>query len=53
MDLNGNGFASLIWVYMVMPFVGAIFAALFFRQHIFFDNKALRPEGQAPPEVVR
>lgn len=29
-DQNGNGFASLLWVYMVMPFVGAILAALFF-----------------------
>ncbi len=43
MGLNGNGFASLIWVYIIMPFVGAVFAALFFRQHIYFDNKALRP----------
>ena len=51
-DQNGNGFASLLWVYMVMPFVGAILAALFFRQHIYLDNKALRP-GQAPEEVVR
>lgn len=40
-DLNGNGFASLIWVYMVMPFVGAILGALFFRMHISLDNKAL------------
>ena len=51
-DQNGNGFASLLWVYMVMPFVGAILAAIFFRQHIYFDNKALRP-AQVPEEVVR
>lgn len=43
---NGNGFASLIWVYMVFPFVGAIFAAFFFRMHIYLDNKAIR---EVPP----
>lgn len=43
MDANGNGFASLIWVYIVMPFIGAILAAIFFRIHIYLDNKALKP----------
>lgn len=42
MDANGNGFASLIWVYIVMPFIGAILAAIFFRIHIYLDNKALK-----------
>lgn len=46
-NLNGNGFASLIWVYMVMPFVGAVFAALMFRFHIYMDNKALRQAAPA------
>jgi len=45
---NGNGFASLIWVYIVFPFVGAIIAAVWFRIHIYLDNKALQP---AAPEV--
>lgn len=42
MDANGNGFASLIWVYMVFPLFGAILAALVFRIHIWMDNKALQ-----------
>ena len=42
MDNNGNGFASLIWVYMVFPLIGATLAALFFRLHISMDNKALQ-----------
>lgn len=53
MDLNGNGFASLLWVYMVMPFVGAILAALFFRMHISMDAKALNaPAANAPAANV-
>ena len=58
-DQNGNGFASLIWVYFPMPFFGAIFAAIFFRANIYFDNKALReapvlapPPAPAPVAVV-
>ena len=42
LGMNGNGFASLIWVYMVMPMVASVFAALFFRLHIYMDNKALQ-----------
>jgi glycerol uptake facilitator-like aquaporin len=41
-DMNGNRYASAIWVYAVFPLVGAMFAALLFRLHIYFDNKALR-----------
>lgn len=41
-DLNGNGFASLIWVYIAMPFIGAIIAAIFFKISVYFDNKALQ-----------
>ena len=41
-DQNGNGFASLIWVYFPMPLFGGIFAAILFRLNIYFDNKALR-----------
>lgn len=48
LDQNGNGFASLLWVYMVMPFIGAIFAALFFRWHIYLDNKALQQMAVGP-----
>lgn len=42
MDNNGNGFASLIWVYTVFPMLGAIIGAIFFRLHIKMDNKALQ-----------
>ena len=41
MNLNGNGFASLLWVYIVFPLVGAFIAAIVFRIHIALDNKAL------------
>lgn len=46
MDNNGNGFASLIWVYMVFPFVGSALAALFFRLHILVDNKAMQQQPE-------
>jgi glycerol uptake facilitator-like aquaporin len=50
MDANGNGYASLIWVYMIFPFIGAAVAALWFRIHIYLDNKALeQPAGAARP----
>ena len=39
---NGNGFASLIWVYIVFPFVGGIIAAIIFRIRIWMDNKAMQ-----------
>jgi glycerol uptake facilitator-like aquaporin len=51
-DQNGNGFASLIWVYMTMPLFGAIFAAILFKMNVFMDNKALQqpaPRVVAPP----
>jgi glycerol uptake facilitator-like aquaporin len=51
-DQNGNGFASLIWVYMAMPLIGAIFAAIFFKINIFFDNRALKQGGSAQPVAV-
>lgn len=41
-NLNGNRYASAIWIYAVFPLIGAMFAALFFRVHIYLDNKALR-----------
>ena len=47
MDNNGNGFASLIWVYMVFPLVGAIIAGIWFRIRIWLDNKELQKEAQA------
>jgi glycerol uptake facilitator-like aquaporin len=50
MDANGNGFASLIWVYIIFPLIGAAIAALFFRVHIYLDNKSL--EQPAQQEVV-
>ena len=52
MDLNGNGFASLIWVYMAMPFFGSLFAALLFKMNIYFDNRALKQVPAARPEVA-
>ena len=42
LDQNGNGFASLIWVYIIMPLFGGLFAAGFFRWHIYMDQKALQ-----------
>jgi hypothetical protein len=45
MDANGNGFASLIWVYIIFPLIGGIIAAVWFRLHIYLDNKALEPAG--------
>lgn len=42
-DANGNGYATLLWVYIVFPLVGGIMAALWFRCHIYLDNKALQP----------
>lgn len=45
-DMNGNGFASLIWVYFPMPLFGAIFAAILFKMNVWMDNKAL--EQPAP-----
>jgi glycerol uptake facilitator-like aquaporin len=41
MDNNGDGYASLLWVYMIFPMLGAILAAIVFRIHIALDNKAL------------
>ena len=52
MDANGNGYASLIWVYMVFPMIGAAVAALWFRVHIYLDNKALEQPADARPEVI-
>ena len=49
-DQNGNGFASLIWVYFPMPLFGGIFAAILFKMNVWMDNKALRQE--APPAPV-
>ena len=49
--MNGRGFASLIWVYFPMPLFGAIFAALFFRINVYFDNRALK-EVVPPAPVV-
>lgn len=51
-DKNGNGFASLIWVYFVMPFFGAIFAAIIFRLTVYLDNKALEQPAAGAPVVV-
>lgn len=48
LDQNGNGFASLIWVYMAMPMFGALFAAIFFRISIYLDNRALKQEPEGP-----
>lgn len=45
-NLNGGGFASLIWVYIVMPYVGALFAAIWFRIRIAQDDKDLQPRGE-------
>jgi glycerol uptake facilitator-like aquaporin len=39
MDQNGNGFGSLVWVYLAFPLVGAIFAGIFFRLQMYLDNK--------------
>jgi glycerol uptake facilitator-like aquaporin len=50
-NMNGRGFASLIWVYFPMPLFGAIFAALFFRINVYFDNRALK-EVVPPAPVV-
>ena len=47
-DQNGNGFASLIWVYMTMPLIGAIFAAILFKLNVFMDNKALQQVAARP-----
>lgn len=47
MDANGNGYASIIWVYILFPLLGGIVAAIWFRVHIYFDNKAM--EGVARP----
>ena len=52
MDANGNGYASLIWVYMVFPMIAAAVAALWFRVHIYLDNKALEQPAGARPEVI-
>lgn len=52
MDANGNGFASLIWVYIVFPLIGAITAAIWFRIHIWMDNKALEGGGAPPAQPV-
>jgi len=49
MDANGNGFASLIWVYIIFPLIGGAIAALFFRVHIYLDNKSL----EQPAPVVQ
>jgi hypothetical protein len=46
MDANGNGFASLIWVYIIFPLIGAAIAALSFRVHIYLDNKALEQPAE-------
>lgn len=42
MDVNGDGFASLIWVYFPMPLFGGIIAAIVFRIIVSMDNKALQ-----------
>ena len=53
MDANGNGFASLIWCYIVFPLIGAVIAAIWFRVHIYLDNKALeQPAAEEIRQVV-
>ena len=52
MDANGNGYASLIWVYMVFPMIGVAVAALWFRVHNYLDNKALEQPAGDRPEVI-
>jgi glycerol uptake facilitator-like aquaporin len=53
-DANGNSFASLIWVYIIFPLIGGVIAAIWFRVHIYLDNKALeQPDSAGPrPDVV-
>ena len=46
-DLNGTRYASLIWVYIIFPLLGAIAAAFAFRLHVSLDNKALRQASVA------
>ena len=45
MDNNGNGFASLIWVYAVFPLIGAIIGGLWFKVRVHVDNKALEQQA--------
>jgi hypothetical protein len=52
MDANGNGFASLIWVYIIFPLIGGAIAALFFRIHILLDNKSLEQPAPVVQQVV-
>lgn len=52
MDNNGDGFASLIWVYLPMPLFGGIIAAIIFRLIIKMDNKALQQRQASIPQNV-
>lgn len=42
MDMNGGGFASLIWVYFPFPLLGGLIGGLWFRIRVALDNKQLQ-----------
>ena len=42
--MNGGRYASVIWVYIIFPLVGAILAAILFKLHVYLDNRALKQD---------